>query len=121
MTVHIFLIIRPLGITSSRKREVVPVHAMKHIGGAAIKLHSFSTSIMLEGSGQFHVQTALYPDNNPSIHWVARSASLDVWEWTLSQNVRPVAQSLRHSDSHSNPLASSSSAPCSDAKKRGIW
>jgi hypothetical protein len=90
MTVHLFLIIRPLGITSSRKCEVVSVHAMKHIGGTAIKLHLFSTSAMQEGSVQFHVQTALYPDNNPSIHWiegwVGCSAGLEVSEWKLSQN-----------------------------------
>jgi len=79
MSVHIFLIIRPSGIRSSRKCEVVPVHAMKHIGGAAIKLHSFSTSALQEASGQFHAQTALYPANNPSIHWIGGWVGCKCW------------------------------------------
>jgi len=84
ITVHIFLIIRPSGIRSTRKCEAVLVHAMKHIGGAAIKLHTFSTSAVQAVCGQFHVQTALYPGNNASIHltggWVGCSAGLDVWQ-----------------------------------------
>ena len=59
------------------------------------------------GEWSIHAQTALYPVNNPNINWIGGrvgcSAGLDVWEWILSQNVWPVAQSLnplRHSDSH---------------------